>query len=293
MPVDSDLCPLIFLGMILVALGRLVVAHNRVLEAAGLRIAGVVALIRGCTELLSPTSRPDILALGVVSILTGFLLLGPVWICLSVLSSFYGRWNTAIGAWRDRREESRRLRAAESAARLRLEEARLAAIEWERGQPGRDAERLRQEELVNVARACQRRRDDIRARCELVYDRLADRIGQFYPRSKLEDFLQRYMSDARPAEEVEARGRELEQLLTHLLESVEPSPRNPSLDELARWHSAQKAKIESLPLDKQMIDYQLTQLNERYVELIDKLLSESQPDSSHSSPQSNGHQETA
>src|SRR5207244_4119347 len=81
----------------------------------------------------------------------------------------------------------------------------------------------------------QRRRDQARMQVELAYLRAAPEISARFARAMFDDFVQRYLGDQLPPEDVEANGRQLLAIL-HQHRPPVPEPQRPlTLEDLARW----------------------------------------------------------
>jgi hypothetical protein len=174
------------------------------------------------------------------------------------------RW---VGRWWKRSRQ----RAAERRARwLEEKRYRLQQREYERSAP----ERARQAAAQATA---QKRRDDARASCELLYSLHAPEIMDRYPKAAFDDFVKKYMGDAHPPEYVEERARQLQAIVQQHYERATGASAFGSIEQLAAWYVEQKKRIEALPLDEAFKQTHLTNLNERYAELTEKLLGSMKP----------------
>jgi hypothetical protein len=152
-----------------------------------------------------------------------------------------------------------------------------------------DAERRRQEELERPARlareaierqereTAQRRREDVRIRCELSYDRYATDLATRFPRAMFQDYLKRYLWDDRPADEVERRGVQLDDLILFHVAKIDPPKKCQNIEDLSRWYMEEKRRIDTVDIDPMYKATYLAQINARYAELTEKLLSEMTP----------------
>jgi hypothetical protein len=122
-----------------------------------------------------------------------------------------------------------------------------------------------------------RRRVEARARCELLYNRHAPEIARRFPRKSMERFIQTYMSDADPAEHVEQRGRELENIIEQHRNCVKPEKRPRTIQDLAEWYLGEKNRIDALPLDEELKQEHAAALDMRYAELTQELLQRIEP----------------
>jgi hypothetical protein len=117
----------------------------------------------------------------------------------------------------------------------------------------------------------QRRREQARLTCELEYSRFCPEIQQRMSRAELNAYLERYMNDKVPADEVERRSMQLLALIQRDEQSMD------SIEDLAHWYIQQKAKINSLSLDDKLKNYHLAELNERYSQLSEELMRKAKP----------------
>ena len=157
---------------------------------------------------------------------------------------------------------------------------------WEKAELERqycDAERRRSkhERLQGEARsresANQQRRVEARAQCELAYSLHASEIEDRFPKATLSSFMQTYMSDAQPVEAVERRGNELRRIIQQHRETVQPRKKCHTVQGLAEWFLAEKERIEALPVDEELREEHLVQLNMRYAELTHNMLQKMEP----------------
>jgi len=163
-----------------------------------------------------------------------------------------------LGRWRARAAERRARRGDE---KRRWKQQR----EYDRGAP----ERAR---LAANQAADQKRRDDARASCELLYTLYAPEIADRYPRTVFDAFMTKYMGDAHPPEYVEERAEQLQSILRQHHEKVQPSLQFKTLAEIAEWFRKQKDEIDASPVDDPTKRVLLVQLKERYHELTANLL---------------------
>jgi hypothetical protein len=139
-----------------------------------------------------------------------------------------------------------------------------------------DAERAAAQTAATKADA-QKRRADARAACELLYHRHAHVLGNRFPKASLDDFLTKYMGDNHSPEEVEVRGRQLQDIIREHAHGIEP-PKTPyTIESLAEWYKKQKEVVEKLAVDDRQKQAQLAQLNARYAELMQSLMETLQP----------------
>lgn len=146
--------------------------------------------------------------------------------------------------------------------------------EWQQRSAKEGEARLREQQK---AAEHGRRRVEARARCELLYNRHAPEIARRFPRKSMERFIQTYMSDADPAEHVEQRGRELENIIEQHRNCVKPDKQPRTIQDLAEWYVRERNLIDTLPLDDALKQEHAAALDMRYAELTQELLQRIEP----------------
>ncbi len=222
--------------------------------------AGVTTLLYQFSE--NKSSDPGEL---VVATIAGLLYSAGIFgLTTFITATSYYTYNFITGAERTY-EESQQQAATQRAA---LDEAR-------RLQEIHAAATQRQKDEREKAQA-QRRREHARAACELLYALHAPEISQRFPRSELDRFLRTYMSDAQPPDEVERRSLDFQLLIDRHRQLVKPDAPK-TIQALAQWYLHEKQRIVTLPLDEDLKQLHLMQLDYRYAELSEELLKRAQP----------------
>jgi hypothetical protein len=180
----------------------------------------------------------------------------PVWFALLQLL----RLPLAFIRWRRRSQEQVRC-------------ARLSEEGSRRDEGRREEER----QAARVRAADQRRRVEARASCELAYSLHASDIKKHFSRSMFDAFLQTYMNDADHPDDVERRGRELQQIIDQHRQKVKPEKHTRTIQDLAEWYLREKARIDALPLDEELKQEHAAALDMRYAELTQELLQRIEP----------------
>ncbi len=117
-----------------------------------------------------------------------------------------------------------------------------------------------------------RRRARVRLRAEKLFARYAPELGERFTRSMFDEFVQRYLGNQYPPEDVEEHGRELEALiLRHAGHTDEPPPFT-DLTELTRWYLAEQNRYAAPDLDEHTRQEKLDALHHRYQKLAEELL---------------------
>lgn len=95
-----------------------------------------------------------------------------------------------------------------------------------------------------VAETEKQQRAQLQFDCELLYDRLYPKLRDRFPRKRLADYFEAYMSTGQPFSEVERRARRLQQMLQ---DTASPPKRSvssfASLAEIRRHFDLERTKV--------------------------------------------------
>lgn len=164
-----------------------------------------------------------------------------------------------------------RQRAAESRRRWQEEaRQRQKQRDYERGAP----ERAR---VAANQVSAQKRREDARASCELLYSLHAVEIRDRFPRADLDEFLKKYMTDKHDPEFVEERAEQMKTIIEQHLQKIESPKKKMSLEDLARWYQETRKQIDASLIEQKHKNTQIVQLNSRYQDLVQEAMEEMQP----------------
>jgi len=166
--------------------------------------------------------------------------------------------------------DKRRLRQQE---RLRQQ----SQLDWDRSQPHRDRLAVEAEQRQQREAAEHIRRENARAECELLFSLHAPEMHTRFGRPDLEHFMQTYMGNGMSVDEVERRGKELQRIIDQHRQHTKPDRKPRTIQDLAEWFVQEKQRIEGLPLEPDIKDEHLVQLNIRYAELTQDLLQKMEP----------------
>lgn len=133
------------------------------------------------------------------------------------------------------------------------------------------------EEKRVAAALAQKKREDARAACELLYHSHAHVLKRRLPKETFLDFVRRYMGDDHSAEYVEERGRQLQELILLHVHRIEPPAKPYTIQSLTDWYRETKQIIENLPVEDRTKQAQLALLNTRFAELSQALMETLQP----------------
>ena len=198
------------------------------------------------------------------------MLLFPLLFALDLLDLL---WQLPLAFWKARREriDTARRREKDLADDLRRREDCVIQAQRQLEQ------QRRQSETAERQAVDQQRRVEARAQCELLFGRHVHEIESRFPKEMLDSFMLTYMNDNQPVEAVERRGKELQRSILLHLEEERPVRKYLTIDELADWFVKEKQRIESLPIEEELREEHLVQLNMRYAELTQDMLQRMTP----------------
>jgi len=123
----------------------------------------------------------------------------------------------------------------------------------------------------------QKRREDARAACELLYSLCAPEIKDRFPKTAFDDFFQKYLGDGHPPDFVEERAEQLKSIIEQHRTKIEPPEEQKTLEELAQWYQNVREQILHQKIEDKYKNAQIAQLNVRYQRLVQELLEEMKP----------------
>jgi hypothetical protein len=133
------------------------------------------------------------------------------------------------------------------------------------------------EERAKLRVQHQQRREDARVACEMLFQLHAHALGDRFSKEVFEDFMRRYLGDARAPEDVESRAKQLQEIILQHVQQIDPPAPTHTIDSLTKWYQQTKALIDSLDVAERYKQAQLISLNRRYVDLMQALLENLQP----------------
>jgi hypothetical protein len=253
----ADLLPLLFAAGLLVLLARSAVPDGEHPRHLGRLVAAAVFVVY---LLALFDERLPVVDEGIGGVLRGLALAG-------IASSVAGLVLAITGGLRRRivgglggvhRVLTRQHRAASHAHAQQAEQAAREQQERVGRQRTQEDPRLRAEA---------RRREDARARVEILFHLNMPEMGSRFPREIFDDFVARYMGDGKDPEYVEARAEQLAEVIRQHLDRVRPL-RPGTIDEILAAYASRRQKIEQATLDdrdKQVLLIQLDQRREQDV----------------------------
>lgn len=270
---DVDLGGMFLLVLALIYIGNRVSAGQFRLRGLCLSMSAILFVAFAVVHLTYHSAYFDSLSdLTFRGLLASGFILGISWIVLPPLAALYRSASDWTRNWlhqaRYRREERRRARE------LEVDRRRREQLEPE---AARERERLRcqAEEQARRRAAEQKRREEARARCDVLFALHGPDLRERFTKEMYEDFVARHLGDSRTPEYVEQRAKELCDLLQKHLEMAHGKKRN--LAELAAWFLEEKKQIDQTALSEDDKELLISQLEERYVKLQEKYLRSVQP----------------
>lgn len=177
-----------------------------------------------------------------------------------------GVWRFATRGKRRREELARAAKQAEIDAAQRIVDTQRR-LEREQEEHRQRLERERDHQ----------RRLTARSDAELLYRRYGVEMKGRFTKKMLDDYMAKYMGDEQPASEVERRGQQLQTIVRHHQEAVEPPVRTLTVERLMEWYDGENKKIEGLLLDDEWKDELQIGLKRRFSEFMKELLKQAQP----------------
>ncbi|QDT91459.1 hypothetical protein Pan161_31170 [Gimesia algae] len=261
---QGETLPLIFIVAVLYYVGQVAIAHNLQLKKWGFRLSllTLTAYVLFEASWNGIYDTTTLLAIVLRGLILAGMALGMSWIALSALDLLFaplGRlnrsWQTAVTRWQYNRGQKQRER--EEKERRRQEQD-----EWERTAPERERQQQEQQQAEAQRNAEQLQREEIRLSCQLLYDQHAPALLTRFPRERLAEYFEQYLSDGFPIEIVEQRGKLLEEMIASSLEQTTGNKQKfASLNEIAEYFQEQKQEIDSLNYDDQTRQSFLSSLN--------------------------------
>lgn len=262
---EADFCLLSFLVGSLLMVSMVMIGRQPALKEWGQYFAAAVFLFYGVRGIFQfgLSDALSLIALLSRSLLAAGFGLGVAWIALSVITCLIQTGQT-LRAWKRK--------CASPQAQPQLTGAEVPVAQpvdvGSSSKVADDARRLQAE---------QRRRDQIRADCNLLYQKHALDIEERFPKTEFDAFMSTYMSDAETPTVIRKRAKQLAELIESHCEKTQPTESFSDLETLAHWFNEQKSLIESMQLDDSHKHDFLVSLNERHAELTSRLLENMEP----------------
>lgn len=271
---SDDVCSLSFVVLLLLVIGSRMVERRRALQNWGLRLAtGTFVAYAIYRIAMGSTIEPgDVALLLLRALLVAGLMLGVSWIVLPMAAFVLdGLARPALSIAKSLLRRACTGRTTTQAELLHLrtaldaKSAELAAAEQRRNEA---------QHAALVDREAQRRRDDARASCELLFAQFAPEIEKRFPRIAFDQFMAKYLGDDRSPEEVQQRAAQLCDMLRQQRQSLDPARRFTNLTELSAWYEEQQRHVRAAGLDPTTEETLLINLEIQHEELIRRFILE-------------------
>lgn len=278
--VEGDSVAALFLLLFLYFLATKVIERARHLAPWGGR-CGLAAwflylIVRGFPQ--SPQNAEEMLGY----VLRAFLAAGFVcvitWLLVPVIVFLWTRsFGRAIRFCRSRWAARRRHHIELLSQRLSLDAQRRAEEQRRLEAPALERQRheaAQQAAIVAEQRAvAQKRREDGRLRCELLYERHAQQLLTYFPRKRFAQLLDRYLHDRVPADEIEQREQWVKEAIRESIGAeTSKTPKFQSVAEIAAYFEARRKELEQLPHSEEVIEHYIVQINKNEDDALRKFL---------------------
>ena len=108
----------------------------------------------------------------------------------------------------------------------------------------------------------QRRREDVRLSCQLMYDQYAALLNKVFPPERLDAYFRQYLSDSHRAAMVEKRGVLLKEMIVQLIEPKEEKQLGfQSLQEISLYFQEKRLEFHQLNYDAATLQTLLSSLS--------------------------------
>lgn len=250
---ETDIWTQLFPTLVVIFIGQHCVNSSPEAERWGKRIASFTFFcLLGSKLLGDEVSDPfEFVELAISALLTAGMILGLSWIFLP-LPFYLWRQTASEGLrtfhhWKQKQQQRENQQREEQD---RLEQQRLSEEEWKRNAPERERQRREQQQLAINRADQQRRREEVRLRCQLLYDQHTQELQEKLSPQRLEAYFSQYLTDQHSAEMVEQRGELLKEMIEQSLDSdTSDQLEFNSIQEIALHFKEQRTEIEKLEYD--------------------------------------------
>ncbi len=157
------------------------------------------------------------------------------------------------------RRKQRRMAAEEEATRRQEEDTKRIHQEQRVAEELREKERLQlRTQRTDDERKC---RMNARFSCESLYDRLRQELSDKFSEERLAEYIEKYLRDDQPVEEVEERAVQLKTMLQELAtRDGDDTPRFQSLAEIREFYHQERLRVDDSQMDDDLKDTVLADL---------------------------------
>jgi len=273
---DPDPCHLVFLAMLLAAIGGSMVNRSQALCRAGLRIGAGVLVMYVARGLVTswPPNAADLIPVVLRALVVAALAVGASWIALATSAAILaglGYLKRASTVRFSQLQQGQYSRERDEEERLRRE-----TMERTRGEEER-RKYLRAQQEARLRAEAREHRADARALVARVYAKYRHAVEKRLPSDVLADYVAKHLAEDHDPEKVDARARDLVATIESLALEAEPPKKRSTPADLAAWYQAERAQIEALDAADPMRNIQLVELNMRYAELTQQRMEDYRP----------------
>ena len=263
--IEDDGFTLLCLIAILTVIGSKMTSECFSVRWWGWRAAAVTYVLFCCYAVcvLRPTSAAELVQITFRGLFAAGLTLGLFWILIPLLGVAQRAIQAVTHAAAARPKVSTH-RQSEAEQRLCDETLR------------QQVERNARENHEAASKAdAGRRRDEARLRCHMLYDCHGELLADQFPRERLQEYLDRYMSDSSLAEIVEQRAQTLTTMIDNWVAQSKSRQEKQftSFAELAAFFQRQREEVKSLPYDTDVKDSLLCNINIQEEQAVRRFLS--------------------
>jgi len=263
--IEDDGFTLLCLIAILTIIGSKMTSECFNVRWWGWRAAAVTYVLFACYAVcvLKPTSAADLVHIAFRGLFAAGLTLGLFWILIPLIGVVHRAVLSVAQATAARPTVSTR-QQSEAEQRLRDETLRQQA----------DRNARENHEAARKIDAGHRR-DEARMRCLMLYDRHGELLADQFPRERLQEYFDHYMSDSSAAEIVEQRAQTLTSMIDNWVAQSKSRQKKQfeSLGELAAFYQRQREEVTPLPYDPDVKDSLLCNINIQEEQAIQRFLS--------------------
>ncbi len=273
---EDDIPTLIGVALVLNYVGQSAVSHHPQIKKLGYGISLLAfasyALIeifhfgiQGAEGLFSIVFRGLIIA---------GMMLGTTWIIMSIITFLFSPVDNIKKFFQESRMRSQQKKERAKREEENQQQKKRDQQEWEQMAPERECRQKKQQATAKKQTNEQHKREEIRLSCQLLYDQHAIELQDRFPRERLNEYFNQYLSDRFSVKIVEQRGLLLKEMIESSLEQVKGNRQKySSLNEIASYFRKQKQEIESLDYDVSTRQSFLSSLNHQEDRAIREFLS--------------------
>lgn len=267
-----DACTLTFVaGLVFVVVQRIESYFPRYRQAMWRSgIAGGLAVAIYLYFDCRPETSGELFVLAIVAIMAGNIAALIAVVIVPPFVAAYGRfssWRSYSKMLQDQEQEKRRVAERERVRRVAEERERPLRAQLE--------SEAKLQARTNAVESWQR--VTARSECLLFFHLHAPELAPRFSRSEFDEYVNSFLRDDMPLEEVEWHAEKLIRLMQNQLEKSGAVTRELTLIDLAKWFDETKVAIERDCSDERMRRTNIARLRQRYDELVQEHFEEFKP----------------